>query len=94
LRIGDANDPLSATTWWFEVSRFVQVTLSPKAIVTEPGEKPDFVIRIPVVAAPADEETESVATPASTRTSLRMEHPLFVSGVTDAWVSAEIVFQS
>jgi len=48
---------------------------------------------IPVVAAPADEETESVATAASKISSLRMEqHPLFVSVVTDAWCPLRIVF--
>ena len=86
---------MSATTWWSAVSVFVHVTVSPKAIETDFGEKPVFVILIPVVAAPADEETESVATAASKIRSLRMEqHPLFVSLVTDAAIPSRIVFQA
>src|SRR5918911_3242100 len=75
-RIGEANEPSSATTWWFVVSAFLQVTVSPKSIVTELGEKPDFVILTVVVAAPAGDAVASTPSPASTTSSLRIFFPL------------------
>ncbi len=41
LRIGETNSPLSASTWWFALSRFIQVTVSPSVIVVDFGEKPE-----------------------------------------------------
>src|SRR6478735_5363800 len=41
LMIGETNWPLSASTWWFELSRFFQVTVSPSVIVVDLGEKPE-----------------------------------------------------
>ena len=35
LITGDVKAPASAVTWWFTVSRFDQVTVSPTATVTE-----------------------------------------------------------
>ena len=50
----DANAPLFATTWWFTVSTFFHVTVSPPAIVTVFGAKPvDLMLTVLFAARPA-----------------------------------------
>src|SRR6185437_10286135 len=50
----DANAPLFATTWWFTVSTFFHVTVSPPAIVTVFGAKPvDLMFTVLFAARPA-----------------------------------------
>src|SRR3954452_8141764 len=44
LRIGDANDPSSATTWWSDLSALWKTTLSSWLTVNVRGEKPVFEI--------------------------------------------------
>src|SRR5947209_17910509 len=58
---GDANDPLSATTWWVPVVELWKVTVSPAVTVMLEGVKPFFVIWTVVVAAPIAATTASAA---------------------------------
>ena len=41
FRIGETNAPLAASTWWFALSLFTQVTVSPSVIVAELGLNPE-----------------------------------------------------
>ena len=65
-RIGDANEPSSATTWWSTLSEFLNMTLSPWLTVTEYGEKPVLLmVTVLVAAAPAAARMRAPATVAS-----------------------------
>src|ERR671930_1353836 len=78
--MGEANEPLSATTWWFVVSEFVHLTVSPKLIRTELGENPDFAILTSIAAAWAGAATARAVKAAARATSLRIWNPLSVCG--------------
>jgi hypothetical protein len=43
-RIGDANEPVSETTWWSTLSTFLNMTLSPWLTVRVAGAKPVALI--------------------------------------------------
>src|SRR5258705_1382734 len=72
FRIGETNWPLSARTWWFALSLFTQVTVSPSVIVVDDGENVEPKMLIVLVAAPAGPATARVITAASARISLRI----------------------
>jgi len=72
LRIGETNWPLSARIWWFALSLFTQVTVSPSVIVVDLGVNVEPKMLIVVVAAPAGPATARVKTAASARISLRI----------------------
>src|SRR6478752_4822219 len=60
--IGEANEPSFATTWWFFVSTFFQVTESPWLIVIAFGANAVLLIWTVTVAACAGAARPSAAT--------------------------------
>src|ERR671934_2576406 len=76
--IGEAKAPLFATTWWSVVSRFVHLTASVVAMVTDAGEKPVDVIPTLFVMSEAGCEapvTASASAATIAKTKLRMSEP-------------------
>ena len=75
LRIGDANEPPLATTWWSIVSLFVHVTESFWLIVTDAGTKPVRLIEIVVVADDAGAASTRASVVMAIQMTLRISEP-------------------
>src|SRR6266540_5650419 len=66
---GDVNGQVAQTTWWFTVSLFVQVTVSPVWTVTAAGTKPSLLMSTVTVFAGADAASSRPTAP-TTRITL------------------------
>src|SRR6266516_2052036 len=75
-RTGDVgNAAWSARTWWLAVSLFVQVTLSPKSIVTLLGVNPAWVMSTDLVAEKAGAIARTARTARVLNSSLLISKP-------------------
>jgi hypothetical protein len=81
MRLGaicpEANAPLFATTWWFTVSTFFHVTVSPPLMVTVFGAKAvDLMLTVLFAARPA----KAKPAPASAHAAVAIARAFFICG--------------